>query len=72
MESRKKFVYNDEVWFWESRTNPYAEGSPDWQKFDKVTSKKLEEHFFNYTNKYTDDPEIVISPNYKVNVYTFT
>ena len=62
------YKYENRVWFWDCRVDPFAPGEPQWKGYSDINSVLIDKRLFDYINKITDDPEIIIHPNYAVNV----
>lgn len=63
-----KFRYENRTWFWDYREDPFAPGEPKWKGYSDINSIAIDKRLFDYINKITDNPEIIIHPNYAVNV----
>lgn len=67
-ETYQKYVYENRVWFWDSREDPFAEGEPEYVAYTDLTSTIIEKRLFDFINKRTEEEEVVIHPDYVVNV----
>ena len=43
------FKFENRVWYWDARADPYKKGNPKWTAYDEVTSTVIERHFYEYS-----------------------
>lgn len=64
-------MYKNQAWFFDSRKGSLAKrgiGVDEMTAFSDLDSAIIDKRFHDFNSKITDDPEIRISPDYKVNV----
>ena len=66
--STDRYNYDNRVWFWDSRPDPFKMGNPKWVTYSDTVSTIIDEHAWKFLHKKTDDPEVIIHPDYVVNV----
>ena len=64
----KGFKPTFRLWLWDSRPNPFQKGDPLWITYGEIESIIIEEHLWELVSGLTEDPCVIISPNYMVDV----
>ena len=68
MQSQPLYEYDNRVWFWDRRLDPFAEGKPDLIAYSDLISTIIEKHLHDFLSKIEKDPEVIIHPDYVVDI----
>ena len=49
-KSSNMHIFNNLVWFWDTRKDPFTKGKPEWEAYDDIISTIIETRFQEFSD----------------------